>query len=191
MVERATPATEALLLTVGVIQRPFGVRGLVRVRSFMTDPPSLAEYRTWWLKTAEERGGCWHKRHIRHAQWHSNAVLASIEGIEDRDGAIRLSGCAVALERSLLPPLAEGEFYWADLLGMTVVNLRGQILGTVIRVIATGANDCLEVQTPGADAVTMIPFLWQTVVHAVDQTAKRLVVDWDLDEPDNQASSHG
>lgn len=187
MVEQTASDADSLLLTVGVIQGAFGVRGLVRVRSFMSDPTSLADYHTWWIKAPEETGGCWHKRRIRHAQWHSNAVLASIEGLEDRDEAARLSGCAVALERSVLPPLADGEFYWADLLGMTVINLQGQALGTVLRVIATGANDCLEVRAAGADTVTMIPFLWQTVVHAVDQTAKRLVVDWDAEEPENQA----
>jgi len=169
-------AARGLLLTVGFVQGAHGVRGAVRVRSCMSEPASLASYDTWWLKTPQAPETAWRQYGVRHAQWHRQAVVASLEGCDDRDTAARLTGCQVALERGLLPPLAEGEYYWNDLLGLTVANVDGLILGTVARIIATGANDCLEVHGPGT--VIMVPFLWQTVILAVDQASRHITVDW-------------
>ena len=185
MMEQIAEAAGSLLM-VGVVQGAFGVRGVVRVRSFMADPASLIHYDTWWLQIPPGPRSPWHRKRIRHAQWHRHAVLASIEGLDDRDGAAQLSGCAVALERHLLPPLAEGEFYWSDLLGLVVENLQGQALGTVTRIIETGANDCLEVQSSSTGMVTMMPFLWERVVQSIDLETRRIVVDW---EPEESAPS--
>ena len=75
-----------------------------------------------------------------------------------------------------MPPLAPGEYYWADLEGLRVVTLDGVELGTVDHLFATGANDVLVVH--GARE-RLLPFVRGTVVVEIDLDARLLRVDWD------------
>src|SRR5690606_5910473 len=78
---------------------------------------------------------------------HENAKL---KGVDDRDEARQWIGAELSVERAALPPCEPGEYYWVDLEGLTVRNLRGEALGEVDHMMQTGANDVL-VLTGGAD----------------------------------------
>ena len=82
----------------------------------------------------------------------------------------------MAVPRSLLPK-TEREFYWADLVGLKVVNLQGHDLGAVQGLLATGANDVLEVK---GDCHRLIPFIGQ-VIAEVDLASGVIRVDWGED----------
>jgi 16S rRNA processing protein RimM len=103
-----------------------------------------------------------------------SALVARLEGIDDRDQAASLRSAQIAVPRSALPAAPKGEYYWADLIGLCVVNCEGVELGVVDEVFATGANDVLVVR--GARE-RLIPFV-QSVVIEVDLDALRLKVDW-------------
>jgi 16S rRNA processing protein RimM len=75
-----------------------------------------------------------------------------------------------------LPPLEAGEYYWTDLEGLTVRNTAGQVLGSVERLLETGANDVL-VLDGGRDR--LIPFVAGQVVLNVDLEAGEIEVDWE------------
>jgi 16S rRNA processing protein RimM len=78
-----------------------------------------------------------------------------------------------------LPPVAKDEFYWADLIGLDVVNTNDQSLGQVLGLIETSANDVLRVGD-GSEKERLLPFV-AAVVLDVDLSARRVRVDWEMD----------
>ena len=151
-----------------------GVLGWVRVVSWCEPPENLLGYPSWYLCRGG-RCGLWR---VRDGRAHGKGVAAWLEGCEDRDRAQALAGATVAVRRAELPDPGEGEYYWADLIGLTVVSAAGQELGRVAALMATGANDVLVVQ---GERERLIPFLPGSVVQEVDLAARRVRVDWDPD----------
>ena len=82
-----------------------------------------------------------------------------------------------------LPDLAEDEFYWRELIGLSVTNESGYSMGQVTDILETGSNDVLVVKAKPNDAFgkneRLIPFLTDQVVKAIDKEAKVITVDWD------------
>ncbi|HYH42826.1 MAG TPA: ribosome maturation factor RimM, partial [Burkholderiales bacterium] len=111
------------------------------------------------------------------AQVHDRAVAAKLQGCDDRDVAVRYRGRQVAVPRAEFPQAGENEFYWADLVGLKVVNAEGEDLGTVSRVFETGANDVLVVE---GERERLIPFT-EEVVSKVDLAGKLIRVNWGAD----------
>jgi 16S rRNA processing protein RimM len=83
--------------------------------------------------------------------------VARFEGIADRSAAEALRGALVEVVRSALPPLDEGEYYHADLIGLDCFDREGTPLGEVVGVENYGAGDLLEVET-AAGKRALIPF---------------------------------
>lgn len=155
----------------GRVLAPYGVRGWLKVRPETEQPQSLLSYRTWRLSAEGE----WRDYRLAEGRVHgASGLVARLEGIDDRDQAARLQGAQIAVPRSALPPAPEGEYYWADLIGLDVVNCEGIELGVVDEVFATGANDVLVVR---GERERLIPFV-QSVVIEVDLRASRLKLDW-------------
>jgi 16S rRNA processing protein RimM len=86
-----------------------------------------------------------------------NGAIARFAEIGDRTAAEALRGSLVTVPRSALPPLEEGEYYHADLLGLPCESEAGEPLGTVVAVENFGAGDILEIETPGGKRA-MVPF---------------------------------
>jgi len=86
-------------------------------------------------------------------------------------------GAEIAVQRSQFPPLPAGEYYYADLPGLTVVNLAGATLGTAESFLETGANDVLVVQGERERLIPLVP----QVIREVDLTQGVLRVDWDAE----------
>lgn len=75
-------------------------------------------------------------------------AIARFAEIADRTAAEGLRGTALTIPRSALPPLAEGEYYHADLIGLSAVSDSGEALGTCVAVENFGAGDVLEIERP-------------------------------------------
>lgn len=110
---------------------------------------------------------------------HGNAVVAQLEGIDDRDAAAALMGREIRIRREQLPKPKSGEYYWADLVGLRVENAAAVYLGVVDHLLETGANDVLVVID--GEIQRLIPFLQNHTVISIDLDAKQMVVDWDPD----------
>ena len=106
-------------------------------------------------------------------------LLATIEGLSDRTAAEQARGVLVGAPRCALPATQKDEYYWGDLIGLEVFNLRDQRLGTVLGLIETPANDVLRVGD-GDKAEQLLPFVAAVVVD-VDMSARRVRVDWEAD----------
>jgi len=121
-------AAAAPVLTLGQVATAHGIRGWVLVRSFADPPDSLLDYEEWQLAAPN---GAIRKVRVLEGAPYQQRLRVRLEGIEDRNAALALSGWQVQIARSDLPRLKKGEHYRDDLLGFEVRNLEGVVLGKV------------------------------------------------------------
>jgi len=157
----------------GRIAAPFGVKGWVKVQPFTAETKSLTAYATWWLG----RDGDWQEHPIEQAQAQGRVVVAKLKDCEDPETAMLLRGRQVAVPREAFPQTAANEFYWADLIGLRVVNGAEQDFGEVTEILETGANEVLVVS---GERERLIPFI-ADVIREVDLDAGVVRVDWGAD----------
>ena len=157
----------------GRIIVPFGVKGWFKVHSFTETPDSLLGYPHWWI--GNDSG--WRQYGVDEAKVQSGTLVAKLQGCDDRDAAARFRGKDVAVPRGAFPAAAANEYYWADLVGLKVVNTEGLDVGTVSEIIETGANDVLVVK---GDRERLIPFIEQ-VIREVDIAGRSIRVEWGAD----------
>ena len=119
-------------LEVGRIGDAWGLKGWFKVLSYASPPEAILSARRWHLRaagrtpaTARLPGAL----EIREVREHGDGIVAIAEGIDDRSGAEALRGARIFVERSSFPKPGADEFYWADLLGLEVVNRDGVVLG--------------------------------------------------------------
>lgn len=168
------------LVLVGHVIGAYGIQGWIRIKVYSADADALLHARTWWLDKPGLRD-----IDMLQARMQGDDVVAQLMGVVDRNAAEALKGASVQVRRSHFPPLANDEFYWVDLIGLTVENLRGEPLGVVGDLMDNGAHPILRVVAPlvpGTDRQKecLIPFV-DRFVKTVDRTANRITVDWELD----------
>ncbi|QPQ55798.1 16S rRNA processing protein RimM [Allosphingosinicella flava] len=136
-------------ITLAAIAGAHGISGEVRLKLFAESVESLRHHktvqageRTLTLKSVKEGGGM---------------PIARFAEVADRSAAEALRGTVLTVPRSALPPLEEGEYYHADLIGLSCVTREGEEVGTVAAVENFGAGDLLEIERTGGKKV-MIPF---------------------------------
>jgi 16S rRNA processing protein RimM len=165
------------LVTMGRIVEPYGIKGWIRIQPFTQLQQGLLDYPQWMVG----REGEWQPRSVESAKVHGASVVAKLEGVADREQAAALQGMRIAVSRDAFPEPATNEFYWADLVGLKVVNADGVALGSVTRVFETGANDVLVVEGEAADKPErLLPFI-APVIRQVDIAGGTIIVDWDAD----------
>ena len=125
-----------------------GVKGEVRLKLFSDSIESLSRHEKLFVGGVERRVVS-----IRDAKM----PVARFEGLDDRSAAEALRGSLVEVDRAQLPPLADREYYHADLIGLPCADDQGQDWGTVVAVENYGAGDLLEVED-AAGKRSLIPF---------------------------------
>lgn len=180
----------------------WGVKGWIKVQPFSLDPQALFATKRWFLRPPEDAApglraalAGWSVLKVTQARDHGDMVVASAQDLEGRDAAEALRGARVFVSRTSFPTAGDGEYYWVDLIGLTVMNRDGLVLGEVVGLLETGAHDVLRVQpaalpppgatsarrkTPAQPAECLIPFV-AAYVDAVDMAARRITVDWGPD----------
>lgn len=165
------------MVVMGRVTAPFGVKGWVKIYALTAQPGNLCDYPVWWLG----RDGDWREMAVAAAKVHGNTLVAQFAGVADREAAIALKGWEVAVPREHLPDAADDEFYWADLIGLKVVNTEQHEFGRVARILQTGANDVLVVEGGTKNGhETLIPFI-ASAIKRVDLAAGVISVDWGRD----------
>lgn len=162
------------LVTMGRVNGLFGVKGWVKVYSYTQPVEQIVEYDPWYLYV----GGEWRPMKLETGRRHGKGVVVRLEACDDREQAAALIGADIAVRREQLPKLPPGEYYWADLVGLSVINLEGVELGKVDHLFETGANDVIVVRD---DRERLIPFIQGDVVTEIDLEGGVLRVDWDPD----------
>ncbi len=126
-----------------------GVRGELKLKLFADSVESLARHSQLYV------GG--RLLSLKDIKDGGRTAIARFEGIADRAAAEALRGSLVEIHRDALPPLEEGEYYHADLIGLPCSDRSGRELGNVVAVENFGAGDLLEVEAPGGKRA-LIPF---------------------------------
>ena len=141
-----------------------GVKGELRLKLFSDSAASLSSHETLYVGGAERR--------LLAIRDSGKTAVARLDGISDRSAAEALRGSLVEVDRSALPPLDEGEYYHADLLGLAAVDAQGDPIGTVVAVENYGAGDLLEIELPDGKR-SLIPFRF----GIADLAGDRVVLD--------------
>lgn len=165
------------MVVLGRIVAPYGVKGWVKVHPFGDDPAAWSRMRGWWLGK-EPEGDAWQPHDLAGLRLHGKGLVAKFKGIDDRSAAEQLDGLYVAAPREALPQNAQDEYYWADLVGLAVVNEANEPLGTVATLIEASAGQVLVVRD--GEVERLLPFV-AAVVKDVDTAARRIRVSWGKD----------
>ncbi len=143
------PAASDKRIALAAVAGAHGVKGEVRLKLFSGSLDSLAKQDTLFVGGVEHR--------LLSIRDGGKTAVAQFEGISDRAACEALRGSLVEIDRSALPPLGEGEYYHADLVGLLAVDRDGRALGTVASVENYGAGDLLEIVLEGGKR-SLIPF---------------------------------
>ncbi len=155
---------------VGSLGGSFGVHGEVRLKSFCADPAAIADYTP--LYTEDGRAFA---QVVLTGQL-KNGFSARIDGVVTKEDADALRNTALYADRAVMPPLSDDEYYYADLIGLSVLDTGGATLGTVRNVMDHGAGDLLEIAVPGATDTVLLPFT-AAAVPTVDLETGRIIAD--------------
>lgn len=151
-------------MVVGQILRPHGIKGAVRLRSFMENPPDIFKYdctdadgKIWALKLLFPDKG---------------EYVCQLDGLNDRTQAEKMKGCLLSIEKTQLPILNNNEYYQADLIGFKVQTEQGNPLGTLIAFHNYGAGDLIEL----SDSKDLIPFHKPYLIN-INRDEKYIIVE--------------
>ena len=150
----------------GRVAGNYGVRGWMRVVPYSAEPGALEAHAVWRIGDATYT--------VEETRVHSGNLLAKLAGIESREQALALKGSKVVLARAALAEPEAGQHYWADLVGLEVVNAQGSVLGVVQGLFSNGAHDVMELAQD--KSMRLVPFV-PAVVRKVDLEGRRIEVE--------------
>ena len=155
---------------VGTLGGSFGVKGEVRLKSFCADPAAIADYTPLYTEDGRKFGQIVLTGQLK------NGFTARVDGITTKEEADALRNISLYADRDAMPSLPDDEYYYADLIGLTVLDTGGATLGTVKNVMDHGAGDLLEVIVPGQSETVLLPFT-KAAVPTVDLSSGRVIAD--------------
>ena len=165
--EKSSPSEAERRIVIGKIGAPHGVKGEIKIIP-MTDFPERFDGMTHCYVDGKPVK-------IKSVRYQRKHVLMVFDGIETREAAATLTGVFVSVDRSEAMPLKDGEYYISDIIGLSVEEMDGTVLGTVRDVIRTGSNDVYVVSLPGRPEDVLVPAL-KKVVREISIGDGRMVV---------------
>jgi 16S rRNA processing protein RimM len=164
----ADSSAEPRFLVVGRVTKPHGVRGEMRVAPMADDATRFGRLERVYL---DEEGSRW--ANVESARIHKGLALLKLEGYDSREDvdALREAWLFVAAEDA--DPLGQGEYYLYQLIGLTVQDEDGHLLGELVEVIETGANNVFVVE--GEDGQLLLPDI-PDVVQEIDFSTGAMTV---------------
>lgn len=173
------------LVRVGQLRAPYGIQGWIWVYSDTDPMANVFDYQPWWIQTAQG----WSTLTVKRWRTQGRGVVARLAEIPDRTAAEKMTGTVLWMSKSQLPQAGQDEYYWSDLIGLSVYGLPASsdqaavLLGTIAELFETGANDVMVVK-PCKGSVDQeerwIPWHPSTV-QQIDLTAQRMDVNWGVD----------
>jgi 16S rRNA processing protein RimM len=164
----------------GRIAGAHGIRGEVLIHTYTEAPESIGAYGALYDASGSRQ------LKIKVVRVTPKGVIARVAGVADRNAAEALKGIELYVERAQLPAAAEGEYYHADLVGLTAVDGEARTIGRIVSVQNFGAGDLLEIRLTGSSKTELVPFR-DAFVPEVDLVARRAVVLLPSAGPDDAA----
>lgn len=165
---------ETTYVTVARLGSTYGVHGWLKIDVFTVSNTNLLDYQPWYLAANAQEAR--RPLLVEEVKPHHNGLIVKLAGIASPEEARLLTGRLIEVPRSQLPQLKKDEYYWSDLVGLTVVNKQGEPLGKVIYLLETGSNDVLVVK---GNKEIAIPYLVDEVILSVDLVKQEICVDWE------------
>ena len=163
-------STEENRAAIGVVRKPHGVRGGLKVTLYSIDLNTLQNLEQLFVNT----GNNWTQLSLKSCQGYNDYAILGFNEINDRTEAETYRDLELFTNRDDLPKLEDGEFYLDDLIGCEVVNEKLTSLGKVVEVLTPAAHEVLVVKQGGTE--TLVPLVDEWVV-AIDTTARRIQVN--------------
>ncbi len=161
-------------MALGVVAKPHGIHGGLKVALYNPKSTLLAEQAELWFVQHAHQAKC---LRVVHAQQQKGIVLLNVEGCTSRTNAEAFRGMEVCVPVESLPKLDEGEYYHRDLLGLSVWTDADQLVGEIVEVLDYPSVSCLQVKS--ADGLREIPLL-EDYISDVDLARRRVTVrGWD------------
>ena len=160
-------------VVLGRITGLYGVHGWLKIFSYSRPRENIFSYNPWLIGQSQDVSLT---QQVIEWKVQGKGLIAQLDGINDRNMAQTYVGLDIAVPRDALPALAKDEYYWCDLIGLKVVNQNQDVLGTVIEIMETGANDVVVVE---GEEKYLIPLLKGSVIKKVDHEQGQMLVDWD------------
>ena len=157
-------------IEIGRIVKAHGVKGCMKAVHSLEDSDILSRIEEIFIAPPEQAVVAYR---IRSLDIRGRDLFLEVDGVTDRDAAALLVGRFLCLPEGLVPPLAEDEYYWRDLLGMTVRTEAGEVLGKITSVFPTGSNDVYV--CTGPEREILLPAIGE-VIRQVDCVGKVMVV---------------
>lgn len=167
------------LIKIATLKKPYGIKGWLWVFSETDERESIFSMQPWWMKTAVGF------KPLTVQQWRrqGQGLVACFAEIPDRNTAETMHGTSIWVSKDSFPKLDEDEYYWSDLVGLTVINEQDENLGTIKELFETGAHAIISVMPTAQSADNqerLIPW-HRDVVLSVDLKDKTMRVAWGLD----------
>jgi len=154
------------LIVVGKALKPVGLRGEFKIYPYTEAPDIFKDFP--FLFFEEER------YEVAKTRIHQNLVVVSLKNVQTLEGAKNLTGKIVKTSSRFFPPPEDGEFFWYELIGLSVFDTQGERLGEVKSLVRTSAHDVLEIQTGKKEL--LIPFI-DEIVKSIDVEQSRIIID--------------
>ena len=165
------------LLDVGYISGFYGVKGWVKVFA-NTDPrENILNYQPWMIKIP---GQGWTKIKVIAGRLQGKGVVAKLEGYNDKNQVLPLLKAPIAITEEQLPECKNGEYYWKDLIGLSVNNINNTLIGKVSGVMETGAHDVMKIKTANGEEL-LVPWVHDVFIKKVDIEQQLITIDWELE----------
>lgn len=164
---------ESDLLLLGHVTGVHGIKGWIKIYSNTAARETIVQISPWQI----EQDGVLQTVAVKGKK-QGKLIVAHIKGCDDRNAAMGYIGAKIYINKSQLPELDAGDYYWSDLEGLKVVSQQGVELGQVHHLIETGANDVLVVQ---GDKERLIPFVMGNIVKNINLDSGVIEVDWQSD----------
>ena len=155
-------------VTLAAIIGAHGVTGEVRLKLFGEGFASLKPHKAF-------NGGALTLEKLKDDG--KGGAIARLVGVSDRTAAEALRGTALTVPRSALPPLGDGEYYYADLIGLPAVSTEGMALGVCVAVENFGAGDVIEIERPDGERF-MVPMKAEAVAEWSDLSGVVIDAAW-------------
>ena len=168
-------AKQATDIIIGKIVGVYGVKGWLKIMSYTRPRENICQFEHWTVHIDNNM----QRVSIEQCKPQGKGLIAKLVGIDDRDTAQKYLQCDLSIQRLELPELADGEYYWHDLIGFSVHDQHQQDLGKVTNIFETGANDVFEVT---GDKRRLIPWVNDVYISKIDMEASVIVVDWQDEE---------
>jgi len=160
----------------GKITGVHGIKGWLKIQSYSSPPENILNYPSWIINNKGEEDFY----SIEQGRKQNNKIVVKLEKIDDRNTAESLINSKIQILRSDLPKLSNDNYYWSDLVGLSVLNSEETVIGKIESLIETGANDVMVIITLKDERI-LIPFVMHEIIKEVNVELNYIKIDWSIE----------